>query len=321
MIFDATRDRLAISLRSTTGKGFQVPRRSRIAFEDDVNPSKTAIFTMLFANALFQGRPQIQSERGTTVVISETQDRIIIAADSRETLQSGGYRDNGCKISVFDNKTVFVSSGHRHMEVTLTGSPKQSPGVWDSHDVAARSLKTAVSKSSGNQGGVIAAAAHEWEKNADRYFSSIMRIDPTAALNLGEPVAGEISEGVFVGADSGGHIIAIEVVVKTNRAGPTIETSSQILGSQSFNVMGANSVPLEFYHRSSARAIAEIKKWQGTLIGKDATERAVLTVTQLVKWSVLYDTSGEVGGDVDTVVFDPSGPRWVYKKKYCKATE
>jgi hypothetical protein len=287
-----------------------------------VKQSKTIILAILLVSTQLRARPQIQSEGGTTVVIDVSQDKVIIAADSRETSARGGYRDDDCKIVAFHNQVVFASAGHRLVHATwTTPDGKKTPLIWDSHKVAVDALNAAIRKPPAN-GDVVSAAAHTWKQSARDYFAKVLQIKPSAVLQLVTHETDTISEMAFVGKDGAGRIVVVEVRVKVNRSVPSIETSSQTIPAGQVGIMGFNSVALEFLRRSTSRAIAEVEKWQDTVTGKSVAERRVMLMTQLVRWSVLYaPPEAEVGGAVDTIVIDSGGIHWIYCKNNCKETE
>jgi len=284
-----------------------------------VKTHKIAILSILLFSIYLRAWSQMQTERGTTVVIDVAKDKVIIAADSRGKRADGSYRDDDCKISAFDNKIIFASAGLRHGDIVS----KERTLVWDSHDVAVKAFKMAAAKPLGVNNATVSSVAHEWMTLAQKYFLDLMQTDPQLVLKIpsyGYGGGNSIVQGVFVGKDRVGHVTAMYADVQINRSVPTIESSSQTLLPGELEVMGHHSVVPEFYRGSSLRAMAEVNEWKRTVIGKDASEQRVMLITQLVKWSVLYEPEG-VGGDVDTAVFDSSGVHWIYRKANCKASE
>jgi len=276
------------------------------------------MLAILLGGFRLPARSQLQTKSGTTVVIDVTQDKVTIAADSRINFPDGRYRDDDCKISAFDNKIVFASSGQRHMQAAFRNG--QPTIVWDSHDVAIQAFKAVMAKPTRPRDDIAVAVARQWEILTRDFFLSFMRIDPQPVLGLASHGTDTIVEGVFVGKHRNGHLTAVQVGVAVDRSLPTIKASSQVIAPGRIGMMGFKSVALEFYWGNSPRAKAEINRWKNTLVGNDAANRRVAFITQLVKWSVLSEPR-DVGGEVDTVVFDSNGVHWIHRKKNCKASE
>jgi hypothetical protein len=74
-----------------------------------------------------------QSETGTVIVFGYSKEKVIVAADSRQVNQDGGYRDDYCKVIALDSKVVFSSIGR------TTSVAKDGTLEWD----AAREARTA----------------------------------------------------------------------------------------------------------------------------------------------------------------------------------
>ncbi len=110
-------------------------------------------------------RAQLTSTKGTSIAIYVARERIIIAADSRDTLPGGKFQDDACKISSFADKVVFTGTGNHHV---VGGTGKQSV-VWDAYDTALASFRMVSAKPKGKNRELVEAVAQEWESRARQY--------------------------------------------------------------------------------------------------------------------------------------------------------
>jgi hypothetical protein len=83
--------------------------------------------------------------------------------------------------------------------------------------------------------------------------------------------------------------------------------------------MGYSIIAQEFL-KPTPTAWAGILKWKASL-PKDLTDTQTeeLFISQLVQWTIDSKATNKVGGDVNAVVLDQSGVRWLNRKEYCKS--
>ncbi len=268
--------------------------------------------TLVALALLITGVPPVAY--GTTVVAYVQKRGAIIAADSREIIGSVP-RDDACKIAVFDGVLIFARVGVGR----LAPPPGEGLPGWDAHDAASDSFKAVLAKEGASaQADFVSATAVEWNRRALKFFQPLM----PAAMQWGVPQGSELSlaKGLFVGREGPVGVTAVEAIVSINMADLTLKSVTVPL--KDYFVLGVDHVAMEFLKGPTKRSAELYNQWLPTVAGKIPTEKLILYITQLVKWTTQYDTSGTVGGPVDTAVLDPVGIRWTpHIKPNCKQNE
>lgn len=281
---------------------------------------KTLGVAALFTHLIFAPSVQPPFERisGTVVVMQIFKQEAIIAADSRGTDLKGKYSDNDCKISSYGDQIIFASSGNRMLSVVIRGKRM----LWDSHTFAARAISRANSAKNGNVG-VIDRSVANWLVSGKAWFTELQKNDPTGRLKDLSDSANGIAEGFFLGRNESGEIEARHALISLDLAensNPTIRTTSEIL-DQGIIVMGITDIASEFVKANTSRSIADVNKWNASMVGKKPDQKRELSTIQLVKWTIQYADSKDVGGDVDSIKLDKSGIHWLTRKNNCKESE
>ena len=261
------------------------------------------------------------TSRGTIVYYDVMQDEVVIAADSRGTDPDGKHLDTQCKISAYNNKGVFAGFGSDHVDITIRN---QKPVTWDAHKVAKRSFT--VAERSKTTKPVSQVAARYWATAAKKTFQPALTDDPEDFAATLERNHFGIVGAVFASIDAKGSLSVFEVVVNyipDPKAPPTITTHVDPIGHFQTGAQGFTTVPQEFEVLKTPRSKAEFTKWQNSLAPADreGVRFRELRAIQFAKWTVEFDTSGDVGGSVDAIVLGPKGVQWLAKKDSCKAAE
>ena len=242
-------------------------------------------------------------KRGTVTVVDVEPDQVIVSSDSRATMPNG-YRDDDCKISEIGGEMLFSGAGYRQISST------KPAGLWDAHEVAARSFAIAKAMRTAD---TVNATAREWEKETKAFFAG-PQSDLKDLMNSGVT---KIFDALFVGRTADKRMIAVHDQVKIDPAGPSIVITSETLAPPHVLAVGVEDVANEFINQSSQRAMDEMQKWQQTVSEKEATEQQLLFTEQVVKWTIQYGPDN-VGGPVDTATIDPSGIHWITRKNVCQ---
>ena len=83
------------------------------------------VLAFFLFNALPLASAQINSFRGTIVIVGAWKHKVFIAADSKGQYMDGSDVYDDCKISAFGGKYIFAAAGTR--------SGILRSGMWDSH--------------------------------------------------------------------------------------------------------------------------------------------------------------------------------------------
>jgi len=89
-----------------------------------------------FALVLFVAHPALaQISSGTIIVVDFAEDQLVIAADSRSTLNenAGSPNDTECKTTAFGNQLIFATTGSNRY---TRNDPTDWISPWDNVDEA-----------------------------------------------------------------------------------------------------------------------------------------------------------------------------------------
>ena len=248
---------------------------------------------------------------GTIIVIAQTKNRVIIAADSRtETTVNGtviqGIDDSYCKISALSGDVVFSAAG-------LLSDGKRS---WTavSEAIAAIANTPHENRISSAEGDLVLMKWAEGMKQNFREFSnqqlSAYAYADHGHLTIGLLAGVEKTGGAWVHAmilDYADGFLSPQGYVFSSDDPPTAYTS-----------LGKYEIFHEFEdEKKSSRAIAERTAWEHTgLLGTTFDE---FKARRLVELTIMYHADKlEVGGPVDEIELDANGVRWVQVKKNCE---
>ncbi|MGA9390873.1 MAG: hypothetical protein WBV69_10545 [Candidatus Sulfotelmatobacter sp.] len=256
-----------------------------------------------------------QFESGTVIVVGYSQNKIIIAADSRSVDEGKVPTDNDCKITALSNKLFFSASGRTH-DVTL--------GMlgWDATDQARQAL--AAVSTHAPIGTFTQAMAIEWAQligqnishniRQQEYDSLIPRHVYIAGIFAGLGPNVDL-QGTHIRVDRGESSRPIErhMIYTTPVELPLSDTMGYL------SLSGQTEILNEFIGTGSARAkieraitLKESKRWP--IFDSDA--RMVIRLTELV---IKYWNHPELAhGPVDAVEIDKGGSvRWIQRKPNC----
>jgi hypothetical protein len=245
---------------------------------------------------------------GTIIVVAQTKDRIIVAADSRTGTTDGvaieSIDDSACKIAAFRSHAVFAASG-------VLGAPAKQ---WTATSLAAEVLKnSSLSPLTSNEGGAILDG---WAKSmVHRLFDSPR--DQLHSIALANN--GLVTTGILAGIEKNKSAwLRAGVISLATTGGLSYEGFSLSSNDPptAYHFLGKSQVAMEFNGDSSGRAIEERRAWSrknmtGQLFDRFKTYR-------LVELTIMYHPNKtDVGGPVDEIELDPSGVRWLHRKSNC----
>jgi hypothetical protein len=273
-----------------------------------------------FFLSLFLVRPAgAQIEYGSVGVIHLSNERIVMAADSRATSTVLGLppSDDECKIATMGGEFISVAVGA--LRYIKTGPSDKSPEWTSATDLRAVYVKLVASR--GKSGVPINAVAKGWgEAIRDRFTAGYNSI-PQQVEALASSHTGHLAQAMFGGLDEGGKLALIDVQVTLAPAPGSLPTyhATRVVDCpwNGYCGIGHTDVLPEFARLASPRAVRESATSRPPTSGAGYAARAI----RLVELTELYQANPKtVGGPVDAVSLSKNGAvNWLARKAHCPA--
>ena len=172
---------------------------------------KLRIPLALFVVVTFCSPSICQTEAGTIIVVAQSHAKIVVAADSRASHETGPPTDGFCKITVLNSKLVFAAAG-----IIQDESPMLAPEIrFLARDVA-REVDHDFKPDSppGLELGTVGLKALQW----GNIMSGRMRQGVSKRLDVwlqGQPQKplARFVEGIFAGIEPGGELSVVVSIV------------------------------------------------------------------------------------------------------------
>jgi hypothetical protein len=299
-------------------------RRSQLSSQE-IGPHLRRIVFLVFVLNLAMAA-QTSPMHGTTLVISISQDEIILAADSRGVQEFGRYTlafDSMCKIGILGHRAMFALSGVEG-ECNLGGSSCSRSG----RDLV-RDLFKGMDRSNSN---VAERLADEWAESMSEMLVRYHRI-PSHWHQLVEPGLPETT-AIFASADE--HGVMQAAYVQIFRDYPLIQPTSIRVdkhvapisalprGKWTLATGGSGgSLAFEFALGRTPRAIAERNNWPAVVVSQSGSARQMeQNAIRLVDLSIQFFPArkgmpSDVGYPIDAARLTSSGVSWVQRKEDC----
>jgi hypothetical protein len=249
--------------------------------------------------------------RGTLIIVGYSQNKIIVAADSRKSSYSGNrFTDDDCKLIPFNGFSVFTTAGN-------VGFRTQHTMGWDGNREADKII--ASSKKSKSTGKYLRIAAVEWAQNITAEINRSLMLDREETMQAVEE--NRILNGIFVGFENGIAAFYLEEIIfdPQSRRATNRLTDAPILPVLQWGAMGDWTAANDVIHGESAFAQRQIREWNLLRPTIELKDRDAYWAIQLVKIGALYDSNRqEIGGPVDALEITAGGIRWVKRKEVCK---
>jgi hypothetical protein len=287
-------------------------RKIRVGCARTCHSYPRTIITLSCVVALMNGDPQIDS--GSVVIIGYSQEKIIVATDSRTYHGQGRFDDNSCKIIVLTKNILFSPGGN------VAGHISEPTG-WD----AVREVRTALvvaTKESAPPDFMHRVAAEWSEKMKHKLEQGMTERDWQSLENRRLIVA-----GYFAGLDEGGNIETVAGKLYRSQEGPNsvrsviwkLDQPRSLEKSMRFRAFGEGDVFNELMAGQTERAKQETRKLESEVAGMDLNDADIHKAIRYVQLSIQYAPHPEVvGGEVDVAQLNRGGTlRWIHRKPQC----
>lgn len=278
------------------------------------------VFSRLLVFLLLGTHPALsQIKKGTIGVVYYTEDKIVMAADSRGTHSNKPPDDKQCKIAALGEQIIFVNSGFLGVEPSGPFDVvKRWQSIEEAHTAYDR-MKTVYPNQT-----IAAQVASEWARATADNLNLLYAVNPKMILDRADP-NGRLTSAFFGETTESGHLTLhfVTIVVRpgsfpaVNFDPPRPITRDKC----SPCAIGKGEILVEFTQKSSVRARQEAKHWTEDLKQFKTEDRDILWVIRLVDLTIAYDKSGTVGGKIDTLELRRGeGIRWYQRKPKCPAS-
>jgi hypothetical protein len=288
---------------------------------------KRCTCAVLFCFAIFGRRAEAQIDFGTVIVVGVSQDKVVIAADTRSASQDSHGR---CKVAVLGGKLLYGAAG----VVADTASALPNAWVFDAMGVAKTSFDGAPKR-------MQACAASSScpsdpksvpENVAQGWLESIMGNLSTASyVAMDDWKLGAGVTGIVAGIGPSGDMEAVvdQVVCQKpdgqnaeaadkprSNCQPHLDFSKKILPPKGRTVwipLGISDTANEYLRQTSDRAKAEVQEWPKLQEWQIAYRLVDLTLAYSQK-------KDYVGGPIEVVELRRNGTvTWIQNPQSCPA--
>jgi hypothetical protein len=289
-----------------------------------------AVFLWILASVLFRiACANAQTESGTVVILGYSKQKVVIAADSRESNDQGLYRDGACKIAVLGGKFIFIAAGRtKSIRHEIINGIQHETILWDSTREAEAALVNTERVSSEQPGDFQDRVAAKWGLLFGTNIASNIQFEEARHLFDNQILV----EGLLIGID---ELRRIHISHETIRAKIAVglpqiaEDPVKVVNlpdAITFTAISEADIFNEFQAARSSRS----KKWQRTI--PSYAQRLGIRDRDAAKAVLLVDLTGTygaemvpsnptirlVGGKTDAIKLTPTGGiHWVQRKLEC----
>lgn len=259
--------------------------------------------------------------KGTIVILAHSQEKVILAADSRLTAAGMEPHDTACKLISLGDGMLFTSVG-------LDGWEAGSLGPTDEGLNVAVEASAAFDEVSGT---ATRDEVHMGDLVADRWAQRVAtKISPfKVAFHeylMRRQTHQMLAFGVFADVAPNGQptaVISRVLLIPDPRYGVRIDINIQIPSNEKqleFHAFGPREIFNEFHvERSTERARNEWEFWTRRSMGLPIEDRDALLAVRLVELTIEHSDSPDVGGEVDAAELTADRRiRWIQRKASCK---
>ncbi len=260
-----------------------------------------------------------QVERGTTILINETDSKIMVAADSRGLHGNLPPDDCECQIAALGKYTIYAAEGAANY--TWPGDSQYS---WKSVDVAREAYRSLISQEGTPD--FVRLVAKEWGRRLVDHWSLLYKRSPQEVLRSVQAKDGGLIRAFFGGTDpKGTKLVALFTNISVDEKRVPVIVATEPTEGPNFVPLGFNEIVMEFFLGGTERARLEQSSWP-KIIGS-SPDSDIWETARYVQLEITYhipkggpSAVSEVGGSVDALVL-PKGKtvRWFQRKSNCPA--
>jgi hypothetical protein len=261
-----------------------------------------------------------QLSHGTVVLLSVSDNRVIVAADSRGVTDGDPPNDHICKITALGEHMLFTEAGvdgEVHTKLTSFNWSVQHEAV--KAFLAVQHIRPAVSPSR-----MTSAVVAAWTRRAKRRYEDSEKRISKDLLGLKSNI---LMDAVFVGS-FGGKLEIQEVsmtfdkeLLRKHNFAPVIVSTKPwaITSDATLKALGESQIVIEFSGETSIRAQQEALRWSIQMLGKASIDIETLRLQHLIDLSITYAPyESGIGGAVDEAELTPrTNVHWLLQKKEC----
>jgi hypothetical protein len=258
-----------------------------------------------------------QVQHGSVGVVYFTKDKIVMAADSRQT-RSGAAgvspTDDGCKVTALDGNIIFVSTNI----VRFLGGPRVSG--WD-NDSMIRAVYSKVKSVNSGARGHLAEIAKEWSDSVAAKFNAVASLEPGIFRQMTSDIgAGAFTVAYMGGLDGAGNPGLFVMAVTPNASRTAAEGSEgpiRACSNHDFCAVGVLDIVVEFANASSGRARKEAAEWKPPK-GTPPKDYDAFKTMRMVELTIQHHAGPDLGGPIDAVQLNRDGSlHWYARKRNC----
>ncbi len=265
------------------------------------------VVALLLISNLLNAVPESRS--GSILVTKFSEERLIMAADSRST-DNNGHRidDSECKIHVIGKNLVFVAGGREHVDDART------------HKTIVDATNIAISVRRSNSTASIEKVATLWGREMELALQDLGKLSRQALLGgLGKDQV--VALGIFAGTEPDGRIAAYVVGINYDIVASIIVLTPHLQPLEHHTVVhfahGTAEID-EFMKAETKRARDWKVKVTLELDSKHIVDREPFFLIAGVQAAIEWANDQTIGGDVDALILHKGGKiEWVQKKKNC----
>jgi hypothetical protein len=266
-------------------------------------------------------RAHSQVESGTVVIIGYSKQKVVVAADSRESNDQGAYRDEACKIAALNTEFIFTAAGRAK-------SIRQETILWDANREARTALADTERSAGEKPGDFQDRIAAKWGRLLAKTIGENLQADDARSLTDDEILV----NGLLIGIDEVKRIHISHEILRARiiDAVPEIVIDPvkvvNVSDAITFSGLSEGDVFVEFQAGNSDRS----KKWRSQIPAY--AKQHGLKDQDMAKAMLLVDLTGTygkervpknpavhlVGGKIDAVELTISrGIQWIQRKSQC----
>ena len=277
------------------------------------NSNKKPFAILVFLSFVFVSPAFSQIKHGTIGVIYSSQDKIVMAADSRSSLPDRKDlppEDSTCKLAALDGDVIFLSSGGTEYRPFSSIDLVQR---WTNNEEARIAYQKKVDTDLTAKGH-IKQIAEQWGGSIESKFRFLYSVHPEIVIAAAREEKGILTTGVFGGFDSSGKLVLYRTVIPfLESAGSISHSTTDETCDSCYHALGIIDIFNEFRNMETERAKMEAKEWK-----PEGTDPEVAETMHLVNLTIRYHDGNDVGGAVDAIEISRDGSlRWIARKLNC----